>query len=175
MAKQRLLTKVLRHIFVVLPLSSPKYGPSGCHGPSIGTTPLSMSLQRPPLLRLCMEDPLLLSSNLFRVRSNARQWHENSLIGTKHLSNLSIISLESRSGWKKPADKHRRDEELYVGDWVFLKLRPHKQQSVVRRINQKLAPCFYGPFLITHIIGQVAYKLQPLPRPKFIQFFMFPS
>lgn len=37
---------------------------------------------------------------------------------------------------KKSVDKHRWDEAFSVGDWVFLKQRPHRQQSVIRWINQ---------------------------------------
>jgi hypothetical protein len=58
------------------------------------------------------------------------------------------------------ANKKRRDLSFQIGEWVFLKLRPHRQHSVVRRINQKLAPRFYGPFKIVAKIGEVAYKLQ---------------
>lgn len=41
---------------------------------------------------------------------------------------------------------------------VFLKLRPHKQQSIYRRVYQKLAPRYYGPFM--QKVGNVACKLQ---------------
>lgn len=50
--------------------------------------------------------------------------------------------------------------EFSVGDRVFLKLLPHRQQSLVRRINQKLYACYYGHFPIIAKVGSVAYKLQ---------------
>ncbi|GAU45349.1 hypothetical protein TSUD_84720 [Trifolium subterraneum] len=58
------------------------------------------------------------------------------------------------------ADRKRRDIQFKVGDWVFLKLRPHRQHSLARRINQKLAARFYGPFEVVSKVGAVAYKLR---------------
>jgi len=66
----------------------------------------------------------------------------------------------ARTRMKSQADHHRTDREFAVGDWVFLKLCPHVQQSVEVRINPKLAPRYYGPYQIVEIIGLVAYKLK---------------
>ncbi|KAL4571524.1 hypothetical protein LXL04_018284 [Taraxacum kok-saghyz] len=76
------------------------------------------------------------------------------------IKQLKFHLLRAQSQMKSTADKHRRDVNFQIGEWVFLKLRPHRQQSVIRRINQKLPARFYGPFLITARVGPVAYRLQ---------------
>ena len=64
---------------------------------------------------------------------------------------------------KQGADKHRRDVQFSVGDWVYVKLRPHCQQSGVKRINPKLIVKFYEPFQIEAIVGAIAYRLHLPP------------
>lgn len=56
--------------------------------------------------------------------------------------------------------------DFQVGEWVFLKLRPHRQTSLTQRSYSKLSPRFYGPFQILDRIGKVAYKLQLPPTSK---------
>lgn len=47
-----------------------------------------------------------------------------------------------------------------IGDWVFLKLRPHRQKSVLSRINAKLSARYYGAIEIISRIGTEAYRLK---------------
>lgn len=64
------------------------------------------------------------------------------------------------------ADKHRTEREFNVGDFVYLKLQPYRQQSVERSVSHKLSPRFYGPFEVQERIDSVAYKLKLSPRVK---------
>ncbi|KAG7564023.1 Retrotransposon gag domain [Arabidopsis suecica] len=49
--------------------------------------------------------------------------------------------------------------KLAIGDYVYVKLQPYRQNSVVLRSNQKLAPKYFGPYKIIDKCGVVAYKL----------------
>lgn len=68
--------------------------------------------------------------------------------------------LRAQDRLKAQADKKRSDRSFEIGEWVFVKLRAHRQNSVVTRINAKLAARYYGPYPITERIGAVAYKLR---------------
>ena len=57
-------------------------------------------------------------------------------------------------------DRKGRDILFDIGDWVLLKLHPYHQQMTFKRIHQKLASHFYGPYLILEKCEPVAYKLQ---------------
>ena len=63
---------------------------------------------------------------------------------------------------KHYADTKRRDVEFHPGDWVMLKLRPHRQSSAkhLQATSGKLSKRYYGPFQVLQRVGQVAYKLQ---------------
>ena len=54
---------------------------------------------------------------------------------------------------------HRTEREFQIGDWVYLRLQPYKQQSVAYRASHKLSPRFFGPFKIIQRVGPVAYRL----------------
>lgn len=63
----------------------------------------------------------------------------------------------------RQANKRRRPANVEVGDWVYLKIRPHRQSSMPTRLHPKLAARYFGPFQIIQKVGEVAYKLQ-LPK-----------
>ena len=66
----------------------------------------------------------------------------------------------ARHRMKQMADKHRSEREFSIGDLVFLKLQPYRQNSVALRRNLKLNPRYYGPYPIIRRIGLVAYELK---------------
>ena len=61
---------------------------------------------------------------------------------------------------KNLADIKRSDREFQVGDLVYLKLQPYRQQTIKHRSCFKLAPKDIGPFLVLERIGKVDYKLK---------------
>nr|GEZ59810.1 retrotransposable element Tf2 [Tanacetum cinerariifolium] len=61
---------------------------------------------------------------------------------------------------KSQAKKHKTFREYVVGDWVYLKLKPHKQVTIRKGKQHKLYPKYYGPFQVVARVGQVAYKLK---------------
>ncbi|GMI96746.1 hypothetical protein HRI_003343900 [Hibiscus trionum] len=73
---------------------------------------------------------------------------------------LQFHMKRAQDRMKSQADKNRVDCEFQVGEWVFLKLQPYRQQSVVSKNCQKLSPNWLGPFLIVEKVCKVAYKLQ---------------
>ncbi|PON40132.1 Chromo domain containing protein [Parasponia andersonii] len=61
---------------------------------------------------------------------------------------------------KQVYDKNHVERRFEPGDWVYVKLQPYQQLSIVNRKSQKLAARFYGPFRVIEKIGEVAYKLE---------------
>ncbi|GAA0145053.1 hypothetical protein LIER_05334 [Lithospermum erythrorhizon] len=73
---------------------------------------------------------------------------------------------------KRFADHSRTDRTFKVGEQVYLKLQPYRQNSVALRKNLKLVAKYYGPFEVLEKIGPVAYRIKLSEAPKSIQFFM---
>lgn len=75
------------------------------------------------------------------------------------MEELKAQLLRAQAKMKCISDSNRRDVTFAVGDLVYLKVLPYRRKSLVVRLNEKLAPMFYGPFTVGQRIGQVAYKL----------------
>ncbi|KAF5459666.1 hypothetical protein F2P56_019593 [Juglans regia] len=58
------------------------------------------------------------------------------------------------------ADQRRTKRSFEIGEWVYLRLQPYRQNSVLRRRNLKLYPRFFRPFKILQKLGTVAYRLE---------------
>lgn len=76
------------------------------------------------------------------------------------LQELKDNLIRAQLKMKQSADKKRKDIEFQVGELAYVKLRPYRQLTLAKRLNEKLAPRFYGPFLVVERIGPVAYKLE---------------
>ncbi|KAL8100260.1 hypothetical protein AgCh_032491 [Apium graveolens] len=74
---------------------------------------------------------------------------EKMLLERDHiLDDLQFHLHRSQQRMKQVVDAHRREESFEVGDWVFLKLQPYRQQSLAKRPFEKLAARYYGPFKV---------------------------
>ncbi|KAJ7960281.1 Ty3/gypsy retrotransposon protein [Quillaja saponaria] len=116
---------------------------------AIQTTPYQAVYGQPPPVHL----PYLAGdSNIDSVDRSLTAREEALKMLKFHLS-------RAQQRMKAQADKHRSDSYFQVGDKVYLKLQPYRQQYVVSRANMKLCHKYCGPFVIVQKIGAVAYKL----------------
>ncbi|WKA11764.1 hypothetical protein VitviT2T_029233 [Vitis vinifera] len=86
---------------------------------------------------------------------------ENTLKTRDEIIRILRTNLQlAQDRMKKFADIKRTARSFNIGDLVYLRLQPYKQQSVVQRRNLKLSPRFYGPYRVLEKIGTVAYRLE---------------
>lgn len=76
------------------------------------------------------------------------------------LKQLWYHQAKAQDQMAKYANRKWRPMEIKVGDWVYLKIRPHCQSSMATRLHLKLASSYYGPFEVVKQVGSVAFKLQ---------------
>lgn len=76
------------------------------------------------------------------------------------MSGLKVALNTAIERMVKQANKKRMEKEFEVGDMVYLRLQPYRQQSVVNRNHLKLSKKFYGPYEVLERIGGVAYRLK---------------
>lgn len=75
---------------------------------------------------------------------------------------LKAQLLRAQRWMKLKEDISRRDVDFQVGEHVYMKLQPYKQQSLAKRSCAKLLTRYYWPLLVVQRVGTVTYKL-PLP------------
>ncbi|KAA8532224.1 hypothetical protein F0562_032251 [Nyssa sinensis] len=73
---------------------------------------------------------------------------------------------------KQVADLKKRDVMFEVGDLVFLKLHPYRQQLTFRYAHQKLAAQFFGPYPIVQKLELPPINSNYQTDPAFTQFSM---
>ncbi|GJT28501.1 ty3-gypsy retrotransposon protein [Tanacetum coccineum] len=72
----------------------------------------------------------------------------------------------ARNHMEMQGNRSRREVEFNVGDKVLVKLQPYHQITLARRLSNKLAKRYYGPFEILERVGKVAYRLGLPPTSK---------
>ncbi|GJU24350.1 retrotransposable element Tf2 [Tanacetum coccineum] len=76
------------------------------------------------------------------------------------IQTLKFHLLRAQNRMKQQADKGRSERQFGIGDWVLLKLQPHRQVTVRMGTQHKFSPKYYGPFKDISRVGQVAYQLE---------------
>jgi len=158
MGKQRCWTILKKLIQDVSSLNNQNNGQISFHRHSTGTTPVLKVQAIAHPSKFSIEDLLPLWLALFQVIQRWMQLLRISWPGVKHYINSSIICkvpgiiqpIQATHTWRNPLE----------GDWVYLKIRPHKQVSLPARLNPKLFAKYYDPYLVLKQIGAVAFKLQ---------------
>lgn len=118
---------------------------------SIKCTPYEVVYGQPPPVHL----PYLPGESSSAVVDRSLQKREDLI------AMLKFHLLRAQNRMKQYADSHRSQRMFQVGDFVYLKLQPYRQQSLKGKgVPHKLSPRFYGPFRVTDRVGSVAYKLE---------------
>lgn len=73
------------------------------------------------------------------------------------LAGLYHRLLKAQITTKAATDAHRRDIEFAICDWVYVRLRPFRQTSLVPAYT-KLTKRYYGHFQVIERIGAIAYR-----------------
>lgn len=79
------------------------------------------------------------------------------------LTEIKFHLHQAQEQMKLNYDRKRRELNFSEGDFVYLKLRPYKQHSLLSRTVHKLSPRFDCPLKVLRKVGEIAYELQ-LPK-----------
>lgn len=76
------------------------------------------------------------------------------------LALLKANLVREQNRMKSLVDKSLRELTFQIGDWVYVKLKPYRQNTVRLQQYPKLSRRYFGPFKILKRIGEVSYKLE---------------
>ncbi|GKC10217.1 ty3-gypsy retrotransposon protein [Tanacetum coccineum] len=117
---------------------------------SIQTTPFESVYGIPPPIHV----PYL--GDLSKVKAMDKTLKERE----EFIQTLKFHLLRVQNRMKQQADRGRSERNFKAGDWVLLKLQPHRQVTVRMGKQHKFSPEYYGPFKVISKVGQVAYQLE---------------
>ncbi|CAM8992550.1 unnamed protein product [Rhodiola kirilowii] len=116
---------------------------------SLGATPYQVVYGRPPPALL---DHVPGSTTLATLEDQITQRDQL-------LQALKQNLARAQHRMTQQANLKRHHKEFNVGDFVWVRLQPYRQNSLRNRRTNKFAKRFYGPFQITERVGSVAYRL----------------
>ncbi|CAN6198913.1 unnamed protein product [Urochloa humidicola] len=123
---------------------------------SLQTTPFKVVFGRDP--------PALLSYEAGAARVAAVD--KQLLHRDEFLAEIRERLLQAQDYMKASHDKSHRELEFSVGEWAWLRLHNRSAVAIKDKSSSKLAPRYYGPFLVTEKIGAVAYRLRLPPKAR---------
>ncbi|XP_071905740.1 uncharacterized protein [Coffea arabica] len=85
---------------------------------------------------------------------------EDHLKDRQKLDELFKKNLQEAQNKMKLYADQRSERTFSVGDWVYLRLQPHRQTTVDLRGNTKLSIKYFGPYQVIYKVGKVAYMLK---------------
>ena len=91
-----------------------------------------------------------------RVAAVARSMAERDEL----LEDVRYRLQQAQAVYKSYYDRRYRDIRHDVGDWVWLRLRQRAASSLNLPTRGKLKPRFYGPYRISEVVNDVAYRLE---------------
>ncbi|OMO96911.1 reverse transcriptase [Corchorus capsularis] len=120
---------------------------------SLNSTPYEVVYgQKPPL-----HQPYLAGSSFVETVDRSLSAREAAL----NVCKFYLSRAQNRM--KQMADRRRTEREFQVGEWVYVKLQPYRQQTVANRSCLKLSAKYFGPYQITKKVGELPKAVSELP------------
>ncbi|XP_022723794.1 uncharacterized protein LOC111280634 [Durio zibethinus] len=107
--------------------------------------------------------PLLLHLPCFAAESLVATVDRSLQARGAALKMLKYYLRRAQEKMKVMAHNKKIEREFQIGDWVYLKLQPYRQQTICNWSCLKLAARYFRPFQVLERIGKVANKLQLPP------------